>query len=154
MDRKSGSFGSGGKAASAQAGYGVRKFADADMPAIGANFRAKKIYKHSPPCRRFRGIIFGKEVAVGNAQSKVNMLRLTYTLRLCAVVVSFPVIVLVIACATLLHPITSFKTKFHTSLRLWMSVMDWIEGIPIGYTYWVQYHAPAMLDEIAVHHDE
>ena len=79
-------------------------------------------------------------VAVGNAQSKVNMLRLTYTLRLCAVVVSFPVIVLVIACATLLHPITSFKTKFHTSLRLWMSVMDWIEGIPIGYTDWVEYH--------------
>ena len=98
--------------------------------------------------------MFGKEVAVGNAQSKVNMLRLTYTLRLCAVVVSFPVIVLVIAYATLLHPITSLKTKFHTSLRLWMSVMDWIEGIPIGYTYWVQYHAPAMLDEIAVHHDE
>jgi len=100
------------------------------------------------------GIISGKEVAVGNAQSKVDMLRLTCTLRLCAVVVSFPVIGLVIACATLLHPITSLKTKFHTSLRLWMSVMDWIEGIPIGYTYWVQYHAPAMLDEIAVHPDE
>ena len=91
---------------------------------------------------------------MGNARSRVNMHRLTYSLRLLAVVVSFPVIVLVIACATLLHPITSLKTRFHTSLRIWMSVMDWIKGIPIGYTYWVQYHAPSMLDEIAVHHDE
>jgi hypothetical protein len=33
-------------------------------------------------------------------------------------------------------------------------VMDWVKGIPMGYTYWVQYHAPSMLDEIAVHHDE
>jgi hypothetical protein len=100
------------------------------------------------------GIILSKEVAVGNAQSKVSMLRLTYSLRLFAVAVSLPVIVLVIAYATLLHPITSLKTKFHTSLRLWMSVMDWIKGIPIGYTYWVQYEAPSMLDEIVVHHDE
>jgi len=107
-------------------------------------------------CRNHRNgsIIFCKEVAVGNAQSKLNMHRLTFTLRLLAVVVSSPVIVLVIAFATLLHPITSLKTKFHTSLRIWMSVMDWIKGIPIGYTYWVQYHAPSMLDEIAVHHDE
>ena len=82
------------------------------------------------------------------------MHRLTCTLRLIAVVMSSPVIVLVIAVATLLHPITSLKTRFHTSLRIWMSVMDWIKGIPIGYTYWVQYHAPSMLDEIAVHHDE
>ena len=91
---------------------------------------------------------------MGTAQSKVDMLRLTYSLRLLAVAVSMPVIVLVIACATLLHPITSLRTKFHTPLRLWMSVMDWIKGIPIGYTYWVQYHAPAMLDEIVVHHEE
>ena len=91
---------------------------------------------------------------MGNARSRVNMHRLTYTLRLLAVVVSFPVIVLVIAVATLLHPIASVKTRFHTSLRIWMSVMDWVKGIPIGYTYWVQYHAPSMLDEIAVHHDE
>jgi len=91
---------------------------------------------------------------VGNARSRVNMHRLTYTLRLLAVVVSFPVIVLVIAVATLLHPIASVKTRFHTSLRIWMSVVDWVKGIPIGYTYWVQYHAPSMLDEIAVHHDE
>jgi len=91
---------------------------------------------------------------VGNAQSKVSMHRLTFSLRLFAVVVSLPVISLVITGATLLHPIASLKTRFHTSLRIWMSVMDWIKGIPIGYTYWVQYHAPSMLDEIAVHHDE
>ena len=95
-----------------------------------------------------------KEVAVGNAQSKVNMHRLTFFLRLLAVAVSFPVIVLVIAGAILLHPIASLKTKFHTSLRIWMSVMDWVKGIPMGYTYWVQYHVPSTLDEIAVHHDE
>ena len=91
---------------------------------------------------------------MGISQSKVSMHRLTSLLRLLAVAVSLPVIVLVIAGATLLHPIASLKTKFHPSLRLWMSVMDWIKGIPIGYTYWAQYHAPAMLDEIAVHHDQ
>ena len=91
---------------------------------------------------------------MGTARSSVSMHRLTFCLRLLAVVVSLPVIVLVIAWATLLHPIASLKTKFHTSLRIWMSVMDWMRGIPIGYTYWVQYHAPSMLDEIAVHHDE
>jgi hypothetical protein len=91
---------------------------------------------------------------VGNAGSKVSMHRLTFSLRLIAVVVSLPVIVLVIASAILLYPIASFKSKFHTSLRIWMSVMDWVKGIPMGYTYWVQYQAPSMLDEIAVHHDE
>ncbi|HEY4930195.1 MAG TPA: hypothetical protein VII23_01380 [Terriglobales bacterium] len=91
---------------------------------------------------------------MGNAGSKVSMHRLTFSLRLIAVVVSLPVIVLVIASAILLHPIASFKSKFHTSLRIWMSVMDWVKGIPMGYTYWVQYQAPSMLDEIAVHHDE
>jgi hypothetical protein len=91
---------------------------------------------------------------VGIARSKVSMHRLTISLRIFAVAVSLPAIVLVIACRTLLHPITSLKTKFHTSLRLWMSVMDWVKGIPIGYSYWVQYQAPMMLDEIAVHHEE
>jgi hypothetical protein len=91
---------------------------------------------------------------VGTAQSQTSMLRLRLALRLFAVAVSFPVIVLVIACITLLHPITSLKTKFHSSLRFWMSVMDWVKGVPIGYSYWVQYHAPSMLDEIVVHHDE
>ncbi len=70
------------------------------------------------------------------------------------VAVMLPAIVLVIVCATLFSPIASARGKLHTSLRLWMSVLDWVKGIPIGYTYWEQYQAPAMLDEIAVHHDE
>ena len=28
------------------------------------------------------------------------------------------------------------------------------QGIPVGYSYWEQYQAPSMLDEIEVHHDE
>jgi hypothetical protein len=91
---------------------------------------------------------------VGNARTQASMHRLRLSLRMLAVAVSFPAIVLIIACSTLLHPIASLKSKFRSSLRLWMSVMDWVKGIPIGYTYWVQYHAPSMLDEIEVHHDE
>jgi hypothetical protein len=91
---------------------------------------------------------------VGTARSKVSMHRLSLALRVFAVAVTFPAIVLVILCATLLHPIASVRSKFHSSLRLWMSVLDWVKGIPIGYTYWVQYQAPMMLDEIVVHHDE
>jgi hypothetical protein len=91
---------------------------------------------------------------VGIARFKPNAYRLRFALRMIAVAVSFPVIVLVIVCATLFHPIASVKGKFHASLRLWMSVLDWMKGIPIGYTYWVQYQAPAMVDEIAVLHDE
>jgi len=113
-----------------------------------------KISATHPPEPRIGGIISGKEVVVGIARSKVSMHRLTFSLRLLAVVVSLPVIVLFIACATLLHPMTSLKATFHTPIRLWMSVMDWIKGIPIGYSYWEQYLAPTMLDEIAVHHDE
>jgi hypothetical protein len=71
-----------------------------------------------------------------------------------AVGMTFPAVVLVILGATLFHPIASARGKFHTALRLWMSVLDWVKGIPIGYTYWVSFQAPAMLDEIAVHHDE
>ena len=91
---------------------------------------------------------------MGSARSRASMHRLRLALSMFAVAVCFPVIVLVIACTTLLHPITSFRSRFHTSLRLWMSVMDWVKGIPIGYSYWVQYYAPSMLDEIEVHHDD
>ena len=82
------------------------------------------------------------------------MHRLRYTLRWIAVVGFFPVVALALVCVTLLHPITSLRSKFHPSLHLWMSVMDWVKGIPIGYTYWERYHAPRMLDAIEVHHDE
>ena len=95
-----------------------------------------------------------KEVVVGTAQSQSNMHRLRLTLRMFAVAVCFPVIALVIACTILLHPIASLKSRFHTALRLWMSVTDWVKGVPIGYSYWVQYHAPSMLDEIEVHHND
>ena len=33
-------------------------------------------------------------------------------------------------------------------------VADWVKGLPTGYSYWVKYQAPAMLDEIAVHHED
>jgi hypothetical protein len=121
-------------------------------------FGGGKNYKNLPNLGShypdFGGIIHGKEVAVGTAQTQASMQRLRISLRMLAVAVCFPVIVLVIACTTLLHPIASLKTKFHSSVRLWMSVMDWVKGVPIGYTYWVQYEAPSMLDEIAVHHDD
>ena len=124
------------------------------MPVIGANFPAKKIYIPSLPHSPIWGIMFGKEVVVGTAQSQAYMHRLRFALRMLAVAVCLPVIALVIACTILLHPITSLRTRFHTSLRLWMSVMDWVKGVPIGYTYWVQYDAPSMLDEIEVHHND
>lgn len=96
----------------------------------------------------------GKEVAVGIASLKSVTPRLRSTLRTIAVVVAMPVILLVLLGATLLHPVIAIRTKFHPALRLWMSVLDWMRDIPIGYTYWVQYQAPVMLDEIVVHHDE
>jgi len=35
-----------------------------------------------------------------------------------------------------------------------MSVGDWVKGLPVGYSYWERYQAPAMLDEIVVHHED
>ena len=102
----------------------------------------------------FRGIIVGKEVDVGNARLKRITPRLRSTLRAIAVVVAMPAILLVILGAILLHPVIAVRTKFHPALRVWMSVLDWMRDIPIGYTYWVRYQASVMLDEIVVHHDE
>ena len=82
------------------------------------------------------------------------MRRLYLYLRLLAVALASPAIVVCIAVATLVHPITAFRNRFRTALRLWMGVVDWIKGIPVGYSYWAQFEAPIMLDEIAVHHDE
>ena len=87
-------------------------------------------------------------------RTKFSTPRLFSALRMFAVAVSLPVIVLLILCATLFHPIASQRGKFRTALRLWMSVLDWVKGIPIGYTYWVSFEAPAMLNEIEVHHDD
>jgi hypothetical protein len=82
------------------------------------------------------------------------MRRFHLYLRLLVVVLAFPAILVYIAVATLIHPVTAFRNRFRTALRLWMSVVDWIKGVPVGYSYWEQYEAPTMLDEIAVHHDE
>jgi hypothetical protein len=51
-------------------------------------------------------------------------------------------------------PRASQPGMFHVPLRVWMNVLDWIKGLPVGYSYWEQYQAPLMLDEIAVHHEE
>jgi len=93
-------------------------------------------------------------VVVSFPSVQVIMRRLTLYLRLLAVALAFPAVVVYIAAATLAHPIAAFRNRFRTALRLWMSVLDWIKGIPVGYSYWEQYQAPIMLDEIAVHHDE
>jgi len=82
------------------------------------------------------------------------MVRLVRTLRLLAVVTASPLVVSYIVLATLLHPVEAFQRPFRRPLRLWMNVVDWVKGIPVGYSYWVRYQAPAMLDEIAVHHHE
>ena len=80
------------------------------------------------------------------------MRRLYFSLRLLAVALAFPAIVVYLAAAMLVHPITSIRNR--TPLRIWMNVLDWIKGIPVGYSYWEHYQAPIMLDEIAVHHDD
>jgi hypothetical protein len=82
------------------------------------------------------------------------MRRFYLCLRLLAVGLAFPAIVVFIAVATFIHPIAAFRTRFRTTLRLWMSLGDWIKAIPVGYSYWEQYEAPALLDEIVVHHDD
>ncbi len=88
------------------------------------------------------------------------MSRLYFCLRLIAIAIAFPAIALYIAGATLVQAVVSLTrpsprgSSLRVPLRIWLSVMDWTKGIPVGYTYWEQYEAPVMLDEIAVHHDE
>ena len=88
------------------------------------------------------------------------MSRLYFCLRMIAIAIAFPAIALYIAGATLVHALLSLTRRsqrtssLRVPLRIWLSVMDWTKGIPVGYTYWEQYEAPVMLDEIAVHHDE
>ncbi len=82
------------------------------------------------------------------------MSRLHFCLRLLAIAVAFPAILLYIAAATLVRSTTEFRTGLRTPLRVWMGLLDWARGIPVGYSYWEHYEAPIMLDEIVVHHDE
>ena len=99
------------------------------------------------------GIISVTDVVV-NFPPQVIMRRFYLYLRLLAVALAFPAIAVYIAAATLVHPIVAVRNRCRTALRLWMSIVDWIKGIPVGYSYWERYEAPIMLDEIAVHHDE
>ena len=88
------------------------------------------------------------------------MSRLYFCLRLIAIAIAFPAIALYIAGATLVQAVVSLTRRsargssLRVPLRIWLSVMDWTKGIPVGFTYWEQYEAPVMLDEIAVHHDD
>ena len=82
------------------------------------------------------------------------MQGLYFSLRWLAVAVASPVILMYIVVVIAIHPIATVRNGFHPPLRVWMGVMDWAKGIPVGYSYWAQYQAPSMLDEIAVHHDE
>ena len=82
------------------------------------------------------------------------MSRLHFCLRLFAVAVAFPAILLYILAATLVRSISDYRSGLRTPLRIWMGVLDWARGIPVGYSYWEHYEAPVMLDEIVVHHDE
>jgi len=90
------------------------------------------------------------------------MTRLLICLRISAIAIVFPAIALYIAGATLVQAVALLcrnsraphASSRRVPLRIWLSVMDWIRGIPVGYSYWEQYEAPVMLDEIAVHHDD
>ncbi len=81
------------------------------------------------------------------------MVRLVYTLRLLAVIVVSPFLLVGLVIASLLHPVDSFRRPVQRPLRLVMNTSDWVKGLPVGYSYWERYQAPAMLDEIAVHHE-
>lgn len=81
------------------------------------------------------------------------MQRLRFCLRVLAVAVAFPVLLVGLAAGAFWGRVTA-RGSFHGALRLGMSIMDWVYGIPVGYTYWERFLAPAMFDEIAVHHEE
>jgi hypothetical protein len=82
------------------------------------------------------------------------MPRFYFCLRLLAVALAFPAILLYMLGATVVQSLNRIGIGLRTPLRIWMSVLDWAKGIPVGYSYWEQYEAPIMLDEIVVHHDE
>ena len=82
------------------------------------------------------------------------MVRAVYLLRLLAVLVVSPVILFYMVVASLLHPADTFRRPLQWPLRISMNVADWVKGLPVGYGYWERYQAPAMLDEIVVHHED
>ena len=85
------------------------------------------------------------------------MPRLYFSLRVIAAALAIPFIAIYIIGAVVLHffGFSRYRSRrTRVSLRIWMSVIDWVKGIPVGYSYWEQYEAPVMLDEIVVHHDD
>jgi hypothetical protein len=85
------------------------------------------------------------------------MPRPYFYLRLVAVAIASPLIAVYIVTLAGVRYIGAAQQRSRHSrqiLRMWMSVSDWVKGIPVGYSYWEQYEAPVMLDEIVVHHDE
>jgi hypothetical protein len=82
------------------------------------------------------------------------MSRLSFCLRLLAIAVAFPAIVVYMLAATARYCVAGGRAGLRTPLRIWLNLLDWARGIPVGYSYWEQYEAPIMLDEIVVHHDE
>jgi len=82
------------------------------------------------------------------------MVRLVYSLRLLAVIIVSPILLLSVVIASLLHPVETFRRPLQRPLRWLMNAADWVKGVPVGYSYWERYQAPAMLDEIAVHHED
>lgn len=85
------------------------------------------------------------------------MPRLYSGLRLSAVAVASPVIAIYIFVAAGVYFLTASRRgvrRTRETRRRWMSVSDWVKGLPVGYSYWEQYEAPVMLDEIVVHHDD
>jgi hypothetical protein len=84
----------------------------------------------------------------------MSMVRLVCTLRLLAVIVVSPVLLLGIIIACVLHPVDTLRRPLQRPLRLLLNSSDWVKGLPVGYSYWERYQAPAMLDEIVVHHED
>jgi hypothetical protein len=85
------------------------------------------------------------------------MPRLYFSLRLVAVVIASPFVGIYMLGCAVLHLLGFSRhgsLPARVMLRQWMSVCDWVKGIPVGYSYWEQYEAPIMLDQIVVHHDE
>lgn len=82
------------------------------------------------------------------------MVRLVSSLRLLAVIVVSPILLLGMVMACLLHPVDTVRRPWQRPVRLLLNTSDWIKGIPVGYSYWERYQAPAMLDEIVVHHED
>jgi len=82
------------------------------------------------------------------------MLRLVCILRLLAVIIVSPILLFAMIMASLLHPVQTCSRPLQRPLRLLMNTADWVKGLPVGYSYWERYQAPAMLDEIAVHYED